>query len=144
MRKRKLFVAFVVFSLLVCALAVRHLLETPRPSQRIRRTTFARIAPGTKLSEVTSVLGAPGNYSTVETEPAPGDFQPGDFVGTGNPWSPKILKWSCDFADVTVGFDSEDRVETALYQARQPSPKNEGFLSKLLKRVRRRWEEWFP
>jgi hypothetical protein len=145
MRRRKLFVTLVVFSaLLTCAFAVRQLLETPGSFPRIRRTTFARITPGATLQEVTAVLGAPGDYSTMETEPARGDLQPGDFVGTGNPWSPKTLKWTCDSAEVRVSFDREDKVETAMYFPRRPSATKGGTLSEFVRRVRRQWEEWFP
>jgi hypothetical protein len=143
MRKPRPFVVLVVFSLLACAFAVRQILEPPGPFPRIRRTTFKRIAPGTTLSEVTAVLGEPGDYSTMETVPAR-DWQKGDFVGTGKPWSTKTLKWTCDTAEVVVSFDSEDKVESAQYQARWPSPKQEGFLSRLRKRLNRLWEEWFP
>src|SRR5262249_35700545 len=114
----------------------------PRPVTSIPRATFSRIETGMTLAEVTLILGPPGNYSTMETEPTP--FDPGEVIGTAGIKISQNLWWGSDSGSVFVSFDNSGRVMTGAFCPTRPSI--ESSSSRFFKRVlylKYLWQQWF-
>jgi hypothetical protein len=110
-----------------------------RSSSRITQENFERIAPGMSLSEVTDILGAPGDYTTGPTRRSRKSMYSNELI-----WDDfnNFRVWSSDTALVIVKIDAKKTVENADFTPMQRLP--QGPLDGLLWRAKRLWWRLFP
>jgi hypothetical protein len=111
MRRRKPIAALGGLPIAACVCVLW--LQCNRPETSISSATYHRIAIGMTLSEVTAILGPPGDRSTMDTEyyySTPGDVEEGFW--RENPRVDRTLTWLTDTSSVTVGFDGAGVVQT--------------------------------
>jgi hypothetical protein len=144
MRRRKLLVALAGLAVVVaaCAIVLRPF-SPPLPVTSIPKAAFTRVKIGMTTAEVATILGPPGDKSTMETEQVPIDHMNSDeFFVVPDSVPSSVLSWRSDTAVVFVRFDKLGNACSGIYSRWRPS--TESTLQKLLKRAKRLWHRWFP
>ena len=135
MRRRKLLVMLVGLAVVG---AVGMAVLWPR-ADRITQANCDQIREGMTRSEVETILGPVGDYSSGPTEPEfvfvmlPAGLTVEDVVTAG---------WIGDTGSIDVGFDRRGKVAFSQFtrlELRRLSP-----LANLLWRAKRQWHRWFP
>jgi hypothetical protein len=125
-------------------LAVLASLGVSVAAMRTRRITFdnyQRIAAGMSRSEVETMLGSPGDFTTGPTSDDPGsegvNYYCGSQLGPVH-----HLEWLADKTGVYVSFDSTGRVYDKQFWRQHRE--NQTALQTLCWLARRQWRRWFP
>jgi hypothetical protein len=108
---RWLLAVLVVSVLMLLAVAAKPILF-PAGNPRLTRETFDRIREGMSRGDVEAILGPPGDY---RTGPTACEFMiSSNYLKAAGLWWPSPVwseqEWDGDEAEITVFFDTEDRV----------------------------------
>jgi hypothetical protein len=130
-------VALVVLGLAaILAVGVRGLWPQPRHPDRITRKNYERIALGTTRSEVETILGPPGDFTTERTLAR-------DFVGEWSPLAegPPVV-WRSNECEIELGFDQYgsvccERISDCIVDHVQG-------IDRMHWQLLRPWHRWFP
>jgi hypothetical protein len=147
-RRRKLLVVLAGLAVVICAAVVLAL--RPQPD-RVTRENFDRITECLNRAEVEAILGPPGDYRTVPTDPD--RLNPNVVIVSKFPWSEK--DWACwqgDAGEGWVFFGKETgTVRVGVFSQSSWEDKDvlivkvkQGPLDNLLWRAKRQWRRWFP
>jgi hypothetical protein len=119
--------------------------------ERITETNTRRVKSGMSHSEVESILGRPGDYTSKPTKPSNTDCEQ-MFEATGEWFDPPLQDgkqiwpheevWQTDSARAGVYFDSRERVCASAFKPYVATA--QGPLDNLLWRAKRQWHRWFP
>lgn len=136
--------ALAIVLLVVFGFALARQPDPPRSVTSISRAAFHCVKEGMTIAEVTAILGPPGDYRTTETEiDVTAPYTVGDMFVTLRPYSVgRTLFWISDTATVIVGLDQAGKAEMGTFNPNRPS--KESASSRLLKRAKRQWQQWFP
>ncbi len=102
----------------------------PGPPSRVTRENFDRIHEGMRRTEIEAILGRPGDNAT---EPVAYSLS---YWGNGT-----SDVWAGDDAVIVVFYDDSEGGAVHLLQPEKPEVSR---LGRLIWRIRRQWDRWFP